>query len=177
MSEHKIKAGDKVFLPLEATEVNHRGVVYCTYNANEAGLGWWPASALVPADNLRTLTPIAPEDVREGDVVRLEWEDDDGRPRAHEGPVEAHRSHLLTVDGYYVDRSGRTVYLLHRAPTERDEWWPPQPGDVAKFLGYRWAYDRAQEWHCLDGTIGVRRTDVPDDAVLVLPAQTREATS
>ena len=140
---------------------------------------------LIPDDRHRT--PIAPEDVREGDVVRIEWEDEDG-PHAREGAVYVSALGDLCIEGIYVDHPGRTVYLLHRATTERDKWWPPQPGDtISDGVGRVTRGTDGRWWPNPDHPGYPHRSrrlghwwtdaDVPADAVLVLPAQTREATS
>lgn len=61
----------------------------------------------------------------------------------------------------------------------RPSWLPGQPGDVAEWGGKRWARDGLRWWRFseTDHTAGYEDDDVPADAVLVLPAKTREATS
>ncbi len=59
----------------------------------------------------------------------------------------------------------------------RPSWLPGQPGDVAEWGGHRWSCFGSY-WVCL--TTPVERVgddDVPADAVLLLPARTREVTS
>lgn len=137
---------------------------------------------LIPDDRHRT--PIEPEDVREGDVVRIEWGDVNGS-HAREGTAYVSALGNRCVEGINVRGAAGTLYLLSRAPTERDEWWPPQPGDTISDDVGRVTRGRGDRWFCLpdhpdygNGTpVAMRDADVPADAVLVLPAQTREATS
>ena len=65
----------------------------------------------------------------------------------------------------------------------RPSWLPGQPGDVAEWGGERWAARDDGDgvghyWVRLTGEYGAidSDADVPADAVLVLPAKTREAT-
>ena len=164
MSEHE--RGDRVLLRARVDGSGPSGSVVIV--ADRGTVHHVDPADLIPDDRHRT--PIAPEDVREGDVVRIEWEE------AHEGPVRS-TPNGPRVDSYYVDYPGRTVYLIHRAPTERDKWWPPQAGDVAEWGGHRWSCFGSY-WVCL--TTPVERVgddDVPADARLLLPARTREVTS
>jgi len=175
MSEHEWRRGGPALAPVKVA-LDQDGCIGVRVETLTGLTRYFDPSDLIPDDRHRT--PIAPEDVREGDVVRIEWEE------AHEGPVRS-TPNGPRVDSYYVDYPGRTVYLIHRAPTERDKWWPPQPGDVAEWGGgQRWVCrndagnDDDWYWVRLGGAYGTATdADVPDDAVLVLPAQTREATS
>lgn len=172
MSEHE--RGDRVLLRARVDGSGPSGSVVIV--ADRGTVHHVDPADLIPDDRHRT--PIAPEDVREGDVVRIEWEDEDG-PHAREGAVYVSALGDLCVEYISVDRPGRTVYLLRCKPTERDKWWPPQVGDVAEWGGHRWWFYGGEGemflWWNEFG--GYADHDVPGDAVLVLPAQTREATS
>lgn len=78
-------------------------------------------------------------------------------------------------DGYRM--SVRAANLI--PDDRRPSWLPGQPGDVAEWGGKRWARDGLRWWRFseTDHTAGYEDDDVPADAVLVLPAKTREATS
>mgnify|MGYP006921334322 CR=1 FL=1 len=176
MSEHE--RGDRVLLRARVDGSGPSGSVVIV--ADRGTVHHVDPADLIPDDRHRT--PIAPDDVREGDVVRLEH---DGTPRVVEGLVMQsilYRGRLFVAavkGGVYVDSPDCTLYLIHRAPTERDKWWPPQVGDVAEWGGHRWWFYGGEGemflWWNEFG--GLADHDVPDDAVLVLPAQTREATS
>lgn len=56
-------------------------------------------------------------------------------------------------------------------------WLPGQPGDVAEFDGKRWLRQADNWWFDVSGEGGTTDDDVPADAVLVLPARTREVES
>lgn len=62
----------------------------------------------------------------------------------------------------------------------RPSWLPGQPGDVAEWGGQRWLRrdwpSIANTWASEAGEV-VEDAEVPADAVLVLPAKTREVTS
>jgi len=182
MSEHE--RGDRVLLRARVDGSGPSGSVVIV--ADHGTVHHVDPADLIPDDRHRT--PIAPQDVREGDVVRLEWED---RPVAIEGPVLAEDTGRLYIGaglGSYVDHPGRTLYLLSRKPTERDKWWPPQPGDTISdgvgrvtrgYHGTWWPNPDHPDHPHRSRRLGRCWTDadVPDDAVLLLPAQTREATS
>lgn len=77
-------------------------------------------------------------------------------------------------DGYRM--SVRAADLI---PDERrPPWWPPQPGDVAEWGGKRRGRSADGEWWNFADSVWEAATDddVPADAVLVLPARTREVT-
>lgn len=178
MSEHE--RGDRVLLRARVDGSGPSGSVVIV--ADRGTVHHVDPADLIPDDRHRT--PIAPQDAHEGDVVRMEWEAEDG-PHAREGAVYVSALGDLCVENTSVDIPSRTLYLLSRKPTERDKWWPPQPGDVAEWGGgQRWVCrndagnDDDWYWVRLGGAYGTATdADVPDDAVLVLPAQTREATS
>lgn len=76
------------------------------------------------------------------------------------------------------DLTFATVRSTNLIPDDRrPSWLPGQPGDVAEWGGGRYVY--TDVWYRIDRedhTSGVSNKDVPADAVLVLPAKTREAT-
>ncbi len=178
MSEHE--RGDRVLLRARVDGSGPSGSVVIV--ADRGTVHHVDPADLIPDDRHRT--PIAPEDVREGDVVRIEWEDFEG-PHAREGAAYVSALGDLCVENTSVDILGRTVYLISRATTERDKWWPPQPGDtisdgVGRVTRYRdglwWPNPDHPDFPMRAGDLWTD-ADVPGDAVLVLPAQTREATS
>lgn len=182
MSEREWNVGDLALLPVVLASVlpaNHVGGSEWITNRGVEVM----SADLIPDDRHRT--PIAPEDVREGDVVRLEWPS--GALLAVEGTVRSDPHGGFNVDGYSVGYPGRTVYLLSREPepTERDKWWPPQPGDqISDGVGRVIRNREGRWWPNPDNPNFPMRAcdlwtdaDVPDDAVLILPAQTREAAS
>lgn len=86
-------------------------------------------------------------------------------------------------DGAIVVKSfGRTEHIVLARDlipdTRRPSWLPGQPGDVAEWGGQRWMR-RRERWCAVgvDSRLSALADDdeVPADAVLVLPAPTREA--
>lgn len=80
-----------------------------------------------------------------------------------------------------TDRQGWALPADLIPDTRRPDWLPGRPGDVAEWGGERWAYGVDESgvaawWplHDTDNT-NMYDDDVPADAVLVLPAKTREA--
>ena len=169
MSEHEWRRGGPALAPVKVA-LDQDGCIGVRVETLTGLTRYFDPSDLIPDDRHRT--PIAPEDVREGDIVRLER---DGTPRAVEGPVVQsifNRGQLFvsaTKGGAYIDSPDCTLYLLSRKPTERDKWWPPQPGDVAEWSGQRWLR-RDTTW-IAKNSVALTDADVPDDAVLVLPAR------
>lgn len=82
-------------------------------------------------------------------------------------------------DGAIVVKSfGRTEHIVLARDlipdTRPPSWLPGQPGDVAEWGGQRWF--RLSRWYASDPAVeSVHDSHVPADAVLVLPAKTREA--